>query len=47
MILESPDKVEDKGSDDFNYYKTIKGISYKIFCIKEKDKFIIKSAIKE
>jgi len=47
MIIENPEHVEDKGNQQYNYYKTIGGIHFKVFCAKEKDSFIILSAIKK
>ena len=47
MIIENPEHVEDKGNQQYNYYKTIGRIHFKVFCAKEKDSFIILSAIKK
>jgi hypothetical protein len=45
--LENPDKIENKGDNNFDYYKNIDGIIYKVFCIRVSDKFVIKSSIKK
>lgn len=46
LIINSPEKIEDIGNDQFNFYKTINEITYKVVCIKETDLYIILSAIK-
>jgi hypothetical protein len=47
LVLEKPDKIEDKGENNFEYYKNIEGIIYKVFCVVSDNKFVIKSAIKK
>ncbi len=47
MILENPDKIENRGENIFDYYKDIEGITYKVFCVVVDNRFIIKSAIKK
>jgi hypothetical protein len=47
LVLENPDRIENKGDNNFDYYKNIDGIMYKVFCIRVLDKFVIKSAIKK
>jgi hypothetical protein len=47
LVLENPDKIENKGENNFNYYKNIDGVFYKVFCVVVDNKFVIKSAIKK
>jgi hypothetical protein len=47
LVLENPDKIENKGENNFNYYENIDGVFYKVFCVVVDNKFVIKSAIKK
>jgi hypothetical protein len=47
LIIENPERVEDKGNEQFNYFKQIKGNQYKVFCVKEENRIVILSAIKK
>lgn len=44
-IILNPDRIEDTGDKQFNYYKQINETLYKVFCIKEENRIIILSAI--
>ena len=46
LTINSPEKIEDMGNDQFNFYKSINEINYKVVCLKETDRYIILSAIK-
>lgn len=47
MVIENPERVEDKGKQHFHYYKQIKGTQYKVFCAKEENRIVILSTIKK
>lgn len=47
LVLENPDKTENKSENNFNYYKKIDGITYKVFCVVVDNKFVIKSVFKK
>lgn len=47
LVLKNPDKVENKGENNFDYYRNVNGVIYKVFCVVVDNKFVIKSAIKK
>jgi len=47
LVLENPDKIESKDENNFEYYKNIDRIIYKVFCVVIDNRFVIKSVIKK
>ena len=47
LVLENPDRIENKGENNFDYYRNIEGITYKVFYSLNDSNFVIKSAVKK